>query len=402
MSMAPRMPATTLASIFAIAVLISIQAWAAPSEKILHSFSGSDGSAPYGGLIFDSAGNLYGTTATGGSHGFGTIFKMSLSGGTWTETVIHNFAGYPTDGDGPESNMVFDSAGNLYGTTLSGGSAGAGTVFELSPSSGSKWTIQALHSFACCSGDGVTPVAGVYLDGSGNIFGTTLWGGTGGGSNGCDGEGKGCGTFFELTKSSSGWKETVLYNFNGAPDAALPYGSLVRDKAGNFYDTSIWGGSQDYAGTVFELTQQSDGTWSDSIVFTDQGFGPNGELGGLVFDSEGNLYGNGESAVYEISPTSGGWNLTTLYNLTGGVQPANPYSGLIFANPTFSMAPPSGEVEADSITVPTRAAARSSKSRRPTASGREVRSGVSATSPMDRTPRPTSSSIAKGICTVRP
>ena len=184
MSRKKRNFAFALASIFAISALLTAQAWGAPSKKLLYTFSGKpDGATPLAALIFDADGNLYGTTSTGGTYGFGTVFKLTLSGGEWSETVLYSFAGYPTDGATPEGSLVLDNSGNLYGTTNRGGSSGDGTVFELSPSGGT-WTETVLYSFACCSGDAFEPVAGVYLDASGNIYGTTLWGGTGGGADG--------------------------------------------------------------------------------------------------------------------------------------------------------------------------------------------------------------------------
>jgi uncharacterized repeat protein (TIGR03803 family) len=304
------------ACVFAISALLTTQAWGAPTKKLLYTFSGKpDGASPVAALIFDAAGNLYGTTQAGGTYGFGTVFKLTLSGGEWSETVLHSFAGYPADGATPEGSLVFDKSGNLYGT-----------VFELSPS-GSSWTETVLYSFACCSGDAFEPVAAVYLDASGNIYGTTLWGGTGGGADGCDGEGMGCGAFYELTHSSSGWKETVLYSFGGAPDAAVPYGNLIRDKAGNFYGTTLWGGNGDYAGTVFALSQGANGNWTNTILYTN-GNGETGEQGSMAVDDEGNLYGTGASSVFELT-LSTGWMETTLYNFAGGLDGNNAQSGVV-------------------------------------------------------------------------
>jgi uncharacterized repeat protein (TIGR03803 family) len=327
MSPTIRILGCTLASLFAISALLTAQSSGAPTEKLLYSFSGSsDGGGPSAALIFDRAGNLYGTTSVDGTYGFGTVFKLTLSGGVWSETVLHSFAGYPTDGEYPEASLVFDTSGNLYGTTNRGGSSGDGTVFELTPS-GDSWNETVLYSFACCSGDAFEPVAGVYLDASGNIYGTTLWGGTGGGADGCDNEGMGCGAFFELTHSSSGWTETVPYSFNGAPDAALPYGNLIRDKAGNFYGTSIWGGNGSYAGSVFALSPTADGGWTDRILYTN-GDSETGEQGGMAADDQGNLYGTGVSSVFELT-LSTGWMEATLYSFTGGLDGNNAQSGVV-------------------------------------------------------------------------
>jgi len=151
------------------------------TETILHSFiGGADGQFLYGGLVRDAAGNLYGTTANGGSSGCfenlgcGTVFRLSLSGGVWTKTTLHVFAG--NDGAAPVGNLVFDNLGNLYGATAEGGANGSGNVFELTPSSG-FWNETVLHSFCSFCVDGSSPYAGVIFDGAGNLYGTTRNGG---------------------------------------------------------------------------------------------------------------------------------------------------------------------------------------------------------------------------------
>lgn len=329
---APRIFAIALVALLAAFVVPPTHAAGGPSETILYSFTGQgDGAYPYGALIFDQAGDLYGTTQKGGTHNAGTVFKLTPSNGGWTETVIYNFGSHADDGGYPQSDLVFDPSGNLYGTTVSGGRYDDGTVFQLSPSSNGTWTETVLYSFACCSGDAFGPVAGVYLDASGNVFGTTEWGGTGP----CQGENPGCGAFYELTKSSSGWKEAILYNFQGTPDSALPYGDLTRDSAGNFYGTTLWGGSFEYAGSVYKLSQAADGTWSNTVIFTQNAdeSGPSGEIGAPALDSQGNLFISSEGDAFELSPSSSGYIYADLYHYSGGIQPANPYSGLVWANP---------------------------------------------------------------------
>jgi uncharacterized repeat protein (TIGR03803 family) len=178
-------------------------------EKTLHDFqgTGTDGGNPVGGLIFDGAGNLYGTTSTGGStgicnqYGCGTVFKLSpkSGGGGWSEKILYSFQGYPTDGSGSTASLIFDTAGNLFGTTESGGihicagGSSCGTVFELSPQSGKAWHEIVLYDFGGpFYRDGDHPFAGVTLDPAGNLYGTTMNGGT------CSQDG-GCGTVFEIT-----------------------------------------------------------------------------------------------------------------------------------------------------------------------------------------------------------
>ncbi|MGA8762034.1 MAG: choice-of-anchor tandem repeat GloVer-containing protein, partial [Candidatus Sulfotelmatobacter sp.] len=165
-----------LAAIALVPLLVSLS-WSQAIEKVIYDFTGgSNGAAPYGGLILDSAGNLYGTTASApGTFGYGTVFKLTPSNGVWIETVLHNFTGTygGGDGDGPAAGLIFDSAGNLYGTTGGGGTNEAGTVFKLTYSSG-VWTEAVLHSFA--GSDGQSPDSGLIFDSKGNLYGTTVYG----------------------------------------------------------------------------------------------------------------------------------------------------------------------------------------------------------------------------------
>ena len=193
--------------------------------KVLHAFGGNpDGSAPESNLIFDGAGHLYGTTYAGGTgiaclNGCGTIFQLTPDGtGGFTERVIHSFQGPLIDGQNPQAPLILDAQGNLYGTTYSGGQSArraSGTVFKLSPNGDGSWTETVLHNFngALDGGhDGGDLQGGLVFDGAGNLYGTTAGGGTG---TGCGaGPATGCGTVFELTPTASGeWQETVLHNF---------------------------------------------------------------------------------------------------------------------------------------------------------------------------------------------
>jgi uncharacterized repeat protein (TIGR03803 family) len=233
-------------------------------EKIIYSFEneGQGGSRPYGGLILDASGNLYGTTTDGGSSsctgGCGTIFELSpQSGGNWTETVLHNFRNNGQDGRFPEASLRFDANGNLYGTTVAGGGAGDGIVFELSPQSGGKWTERVLHSFQDNGLDGYAPAAGLIFDGTGSLYGTTTYGG----HSACN-HGSGCGTVFKLKpKPGGGWKETVVHSFmDNATNGYYPYAGLLFDGSGNLYGTTINGGTGTacprQCGTVFEIVAQ--------------------------------------------------------------------------------------------------------------------------------------------------
>ena len=215
------------------------------TEKVLHSFNSNDvvGAYPYAGLILDAAGNLYGTTELGGIHKYGTAFELSpTGGGGWTETVLHSF-GNGVDGGYPEAGLIFDAAGNLYGTTVYGGIHNSGTVFELTPREGGGWTERVLHSFGNGT-DGYEPYACLIFDAAGNLYGTTELGGI---------HGPDSGTAFELTpREGGGWTEKVLHSFNGT-DGALPLAGLIFDAAGNLYATTSEGGIHN-SGTVFEIT----------------------------------------------------------------------------------------------------------------------------------------------------
>jgi uncharacterized repeat protein (TIGR03803 family) len=212
---------------------------------VLHSFTGfpGDGASPYAGLIEDPSGNLYGTTSAGGTANNGIVFELSAAG---KETILYNFTG-GADGGLPYGSLVRDSAGNLYGTASAGGTAtgncfpaGCGVIFELSTAG--KQTV--LHSFTG-SPDGAYPYAGIIPDSAGNLYGTTYSGGTGGCTNGC-------GAVFKLDGTAR--TEMVLHSFTGYPtDGAFPYASLVRDPAGNLYGTAAYGGASDN-GVVFKVS----------------------------------------------------------------------------------------------------------------------------------------------------
>lgn len=215
------------------------------SESVPHQFgSGDDGYDPAGTLVFDADGNIYGTTYEGGLYGAGTVYKLTPSASGWNETILYSFQDNP-DGAHPYAGVIFDAAGNLYGTTEQGGTGRGGTVFKLAPNPDGSWTESVLHSFAVEGSDGYSPDAGLTFDQAGNLYGTTTAGGRDGGR----------GTVFKLTPSSGGqWVETILHAFSG-PDGAIPYnlGRLVIDADGNLYGTASNGG-QYGVGVVFEVT----------------------------------------------------------------------------------------------------------------------------------------------------
>jgi uncharacterized repeat protein (TIGR03803 family) len=266
-------------------------------ETVLYRLSGgSDGSFPANGdLVFDPAGNLYGATGEGGKNGSGTAYMLAPSKGGWTESVLYSF----TDGnDGEHPNgVIFGQAGDLYGTAFAGGMYGSGTVFELAPP-GSGWTENTLHGFQ--NGEGGLPSGGPIFDQSGNLYGTTSNGGSGGG-----------GTVFKLTPSGGGWNFVVLYAFSGGIG---PYASLSLDAAGSLYGTTQRGGVYGN-GVVFKLKPNGDGTWTYTSLHDFTG-GSDGAtpLSNIVFDANGNLYGTasaggtyscnglGCGVIWEITP----------------------------------------------------------------------------------------------------
>ena len=260
------------------------------TEKILCDFGGhvdntENGTLPMASLTFDSAGNLYGTTHSGGPTPDGSVFElMPATDGTWTESVLHFFAQGPADGFGPTSNLIFDSSGNLYGTTEYGGAHSFGTVFKLSPGTDGTWTETLLYSFL--KKEGQNPWGGLIFDSSGNLYGTTQAGGAYAGN-------ALSGTVYELSPNGDGtWSEKVLHSFGNGTDGAQPMAGLVADPAGNLYGTTFRGGANS-AGTVFKLTPVGDGTWTEKIVHS-FGKGTDGSTpfhSSLIFDSAGNLYG---------------------------------------------------------------------------------------------------------------
>src|SRR6202142_2031322 len=213
-------------------------------ETVLFSFclnmNCSTGASPYAGLMMDSAGNLYGTTAYGGAKTEGIVFELSPGG---TETVLYSFGSAPGDGATPYTDPIMDKEGNLYGTTVNGGASGMGTVFELAP--GGVETV--LYSFGSTPGDGTTPYVGLIMDKEGNLYGTTR---SGGAAN--------YGAVFELSppdKVGGAWTETVFTSFMGS-DGSYPYGRLIMDKEKNLYGTTS-GGGPDGLGTVFKISASS-------------------------------------------------------------------------------------------------------------------------------------------------
>ena len=275
------------------------------TETVLHDFdpSSGDGANPVGGLIFDNLGNLYGTTTLGGANGLGTVFELIPASNGWTETVLYSFAG-GDDGAGPRGPVTFDSTGNLFGTTGGGGAFDDGVVFDLTPNS-AGWTESVVYAFQGV--DGLQPEGGLVFDSSGNMYGTTQSGG--------NEEQSGGGVAFELSPvAGDGWTERVLHRFRiHGGDGHAPNSALTFDRNGNLYGTTFFGGKYAY-GTVFRLTFNSNGNWLESGMYSFTG-GRDGSnpVGGVILDQSGNLYGAtyyggsgfsiaGDGVVFEVTP----------------------------------------------------------------------------------------------------
>jgi len=278
-------------------------------ETVLHAFAGapSDGADPLGGLVQDSHGNFYGTTYKGGAHNRGTLFEITPAG---VLTLRHSFAGPPSQGSGPAGAPVFDPAGDLFGTTYVGGNRkGWGTVYEYS--AGGTFTTG--QSF---SPDGALPRSGLYYQG-GKLYGTT----SGGGARQYGG------TVYEVGV------QTALYTFSGATDGSQPLGVLIGDTQGNLYGTTSAGGNGNFGlgnGVVFKLNLA---TGQETVLHTFTGPDGSSPAAGLFPDSVGNLYGTtlhggayGYGTVFKLDPSG---NLTTLHSFTGGPDGASPYAGVL-------------------------------------------------------------------------
>jgi uncharacterized repeat protein (TIGR03803 family) len=407
-----------VAMVMAAVLILPVKAFA--GEQVIYNFAGGNDGIGSNDLLADSAGNLFGTTFNGGGpSGAGTVYELSppaQQGGAWTETILYSFsfAGI-SGGIGPKAGLVMDAAGNLYGTTWLGGPGGGGIVFELSPPGvqGGTWIFSLLYGFGSALNDLVQPEARLAIDKAGNLYGTTVSGGTGLCAGGCGGvfklappaqpggawaetvlfnfpgwfnsQGGGsggtnggvtldangalygtalppvntAGTIFKLTppkhKHGKNWAHTLLYSFKGGTDGFSP-NNLTADKNGNLFGTTSFGGGGarncfgGTCGTVFQLTPNPSGPWTHIVLYsfngaTDGGFGYPGSP--LTLDAAGNVYGTtpiggdpscidnagaGCGTVFHLAPPvvqGGSWTETVLYRFLGGSDGAGP-GGLTF------------------------------------------------------------------------
>lgn len=267
-------------------------------ETVLHYFSGTTGVNPACSLVFDAAGNLYGTTADWSYRftGPGTVFKLASLDGTWTLRTLYTFGG--SDGYNPSDGLIFDPAGNLYGTTDWGGAHDQGVVFELTPQLDGTWVESVLHNFRGGS-DGHRPQVRPIRDSAGNLYGVTTWGGA-----------RGYGTIWKLAPNPDGsWTKSTLYSFADGNDGGDPWGtSLALDATGNLYGTTHDGGK--YAcGVVFQLTPTLNGPWKETVIHSFADPPGCGSFSSVIFDNAGNLYGTttGDGtttfgSAFEIAP----------------------------------------------------------------------------------------------------
>ena len=297
------------------------------TEKVLHIFLGSpDGAFPAAGLIMDASGNLFGTTDSGGGPGNGgTVFELVNFNGTFTEKVLYSFGGYP-DGASPQAGLIMDASGNLFGTTQFGGSNSSGTVFELVNSSGT-YSEKVLYSFVG-STDAIDRQPGLIMDASGNLFGTTP-----------ETDANHFGTVFELVNSSGTYTVKVLHSFTDSPDGRDPQAGLIMDASGNFFGTTYFGGAG-HGGTVFELVN-SNGIYTEKVLYGFPSSPNDGEspVAGLIMNASGDLFGttyfggaNYAGTVFELVNSNGTFSERVLHSFAYGgcsADGARPFAGLI-------------------------------------------------------------------------
>ena len=308
---------------YAVATLLATAAWAASSGKLIYSFAvDTDGEYTDTELVMDSAGNLYGTSVQGGIYGGGTVFQVTTAG---VHTVLYNFTG-GRDGGEPYKGVTLDAQGNLYGTAVTGGGGscegGCGVVFKLN-NSGGVWTQSVIHTFTG-GNDGSGPGSPVTIDQYGNVYGTTPTGGA-----------DGMGVVYRLRPNATGgWTFSLIHTFTGGDDGGGGSASRLLIAGGNLYGVCTVGGANGF-GTVYEISPSQGWQFTTLYAFKDQ---PDGALpyGGVISDNDGSLYGTTYYAgaydvgtVYKLTPNNGTWTESVLYSFKGGTDGASPISSLV-------------------------------------------------------------------------
>jgi len=300
------------------------------THTVLYSFTGgADGGEPYKGVTLDSQGNLYGTAVTGGGGscegGCGVAYKLTNSGGVWTQTVIHAFTG-GDDGSGPGSGVTVGRHGAIYGMTPTGGANGQGVVYKLKPMADGTWKLEVLHAFTG-GDDGAGGSAGRLLLSKGTLYGVT----TAGGANGK-------GVAFKITPTKGVWQFTTIYAFKGQPDAGFPYSTLTMDSKGRLYGTTYYDGAHNL-GSVYQLTLRHDGTWKERVLYSfEGGMDGSSSSGNLVFDKTGIIYGTTSAGgahcdcgvIFKlVHRLDGSWNESVRYRFKGPPDGAYAYNGMV-------------------------------------------------------------------------
>lgn len=309
---------STVGQVLAISLVLLFSLNVAQAgENVILRFNKTQGSGPLSGLTSDSAGNLYGTTYSGGAANCGTVFELSpSSGGKWTEAVLYSFTGCTQVTQTPRGTLAIDKTGNLFGVIQ--GYFTSGLIFELLKGANGTWSYTVVHNFGSNEGE---PNVDLTWDSAGNLYGTTSLD-----STGFDGEA------FELSPQPGGsWQEAVLYSFNYSNGVGFPVGGLVFDGNGNLYGAAYYGSNHTY-GAVYELSPQAQGPWTLTVLASGVADEPNSRL---TFDSNGNLYGTtttgNNGVLYEVSPTSGGtWKEIIIHSFASGNDGAYPQGTLVF------------------------------------------------------------------------
>jgi uncharacterized repeat protein (TIGR03803 family) len=303
------------------------------THTVLYSFTGgADGGQPYGGVTLDAEGNLYGTAVVGGTggacpeDGCGVAYKLTKSGGSFTQSVIHNFTGR-SDGYGPGSGLTLDDEGNLYGMTPTGGTYGVGVIYELKAHSSGNYGLRVIHTFTGGRDGGTASAGRLLFDDAGSLYGVATVGGA-----------HGAGVAFELRKTPTGkWRLRTLYAFKGDPDAGFPYGGLIFDEAGNLYGTTYYDGAHEM-GAVYQLSP-SPGEWKERVLHSFEG-GSDGSfsISTLVMDAAGHLYGTtseggaagcGCGTIFRLARgTDGTWTESVAHRFTNVPDGAFAYNGM--------------------------------------------------------------------------